>query len=231
MTNTCRTLKRCQSISRIKYLVGICWITGEQNGFIQIRLFSWNPSINIILCYSPTSIWIHIHWLYQITQSLYGHKNSSLFSPNSEYVSAYTFCINIARYFQIYEHVCHNKGAISVQKVISCQHRNSSYENKTVSRPLYLYNENPHTWINGFVLKRAYCPQNRSAFIVHVHLNCFEKVKSKAFAIIFRYCPRPRGATKRSLSTNSIKCFVNHIPISIYIYVYKTSSSLTVTSF
>ena len=134
----------------------ILWgfVESPENKMVSYK-FDYFHGILRHTCYSPTSIWIHIHWLCQTTLRFYGHKNSSLFGPTSEYVSIYTFCINIARYFQIYEHVCHNQGAVSVQKVISYQHRNTNYENKTVSRPSYLHNENPHTWQNDNELKRA----------------------------------------------------------------------------
>ena len=129
----CTTPKRCYSISQFRNHVRICEIAGEQNDFIQIRLFSWDPSTNLILCNSPNA-------------------KSSLFGPTC-YVSIYTFCINIRRYFQIYKHEWYNHGVVvSIQKCYL-----TSAEIPNMNDRLIFIMETPYTWKNGFIFKWAWC--------------------------------------------------------------------------
>ena len=47
-------------------------------------------------------------------------------------------------------------------KMSSYQYKDSYYKDKKVSRPSYLYNENPHTWKNGlYIVMGPRCPKQK----------------------------------------------------------------------
>ena len=46
-------------------------------------------------------------------------------------------------------------------KMLPYHYRDSHFKDKTVSRPSYLYNENLHTWKNGFMLQCGHVPWRR----------------------------------------------------------------------
>ena len=105
---------------------------------------SWDPLTNLILCNSPNA-------------------KSSLFGPTC-YVSIYTFCINIRRYFQIYTHEWYNHVVVvSIQKC----YLTSTWIPNMNDRLIFIM-ETPSTWKKWLYIQIGLVPRDRFFLIVHV---------------------------------------------------------------